>query len=182
MNTQKTDAPKDANKVATSEAPKPAPSAFDAAVAKDAQTNKAAGNTGKTATSAASRSILAKLRECGATVVGLTVEELRFRMQIGKSAQQTRKQIRTAQETAAEAGDLVFCRNVTDSVDGKGEPITLNSEVSRYYIIPGDVAATAKPDTLAILRESASDWVYKGDVKAESTRPRLAELARAYSA
>jgi len=177
MDTHKQPA-KDTNKEATTAKP----SAFDAAVAKDAQTNKAAGNTGKTATSAASRSILAKLRECGSTVVGLTVEELRFRMQIGKSAQQTRKQIRTAQETAAEAGDLVFCRNVTDSVDGKGEPITLNSEVSRYYIIPGDVAATAQPETLALLRASASDWVYKGDVKAESTRPRLAELARSYSA
>ena len=105
-----------------------APNAFDALIANNVAKAKATGNTGKTATSTSSRNVLAKLRDLGAELKGLTAEEVRHSLQLSKSSQQTRKAIRTAQESAVEAGDLVFCRNVTESVDPNGDPVQLSVE------------------------------------------------------
>jgi len=153
------------------------PSAFDALVSAEVVEAKKSGTSGRTQSSANSRAILAKLRDKGRTVKGMTVEELRYALQLSKTPQQTRKAIRTAQEAACEAGDLVFCRNTSQSQNPKGEVVELSTEVSRYFVVPAELVETASAESLAALRTTATDWVYKGDIKTE-TRPRLAEVAR----
>ncbi len=151
--------------------------AFSAMVSASVEKARKTGTTGKTGSSAASRSILAKLRELGSRIEGCTVEELRYRLQLTKSPQQTRKAIRNAQESAVESGDLVFCRKTTESVGADGSVVSLKTEVSRYYIVAGELAEQATEEDLTSLRSIASDWVYRGDVKPE-TRSRLAEIGR----
>ncbi len=150
---------------------------FSAMVSASVEKARKTGTTGKTGSSAASRSILAKLRELGSRIEGCTVEELRYRLQLSKSPQQTRKAIRNAQESAVESGDLVFCRKTTESVGADGAVVNLRTEVSRYYIVAGELAEQATEEDLTALRSIASDWVYRGDVKPE-TRSRLAEIGR----
>ncbi|KKM19510.1 hypothetical protein LCGC14_1654980 [marine sediment metagenome] len=163
--------------VKTEPAPKANP--FDLLVKKTVEVARKTGTAGKTGSSAASRSILGKLRDLGSRLEGCTVEELRQRLQLTKSPQQTRKAIRLAQEAAVESRDLVYCRKTNQSVGADGSVITLRTEVSRYFIISGDLAETAGDEAISSLRAIASDWVWRGDVKAE-TRSRLAELGRAH--
>ena len=72
-------------------------------IAKDAAENKSRGTSGKTRSSGTARAILAKLRENGQNLVGLTVGEIRHKLQLSQSDQQTRKAIRMAQVGAVEA-------------------------------------------------------------------------------
>jgi len=151
---------------------------ISALFAQTVETAKKTGNAGKSATSATARAILQRLREKGSQAVGLTVGGVKHSLQLGKTDQQVRKAIRAAQESAVEAGDLVFTRKVSESVNPRtGETITLNTEVWQYYVIPRDVAQQIAPETLESLKALAYDWVNGKDV-APSTRSKLAEIAR----
>ena len=146
-------------------------------IAKSVASEKSAGGGTKVkGVSAMARAILAKLRTKGAELVGLTAAELQVSMQLNKTLTQVRKAIRQAQELAYTSGDLVYCRDSSTSVDAKGRPMELGTVVSRYFIVPGSLLSDAKPEDIKALRDMATDWVYKSDVKVESTRSVLAQM------
>ena len=146
-------------------------------IAKSVASEKLAGGGTKVkGVSAMARMILTKLREKGAELVGLTAVEVQVSLNLNKTVSQVRDDIRAAQILAWSSGDLVYCRDSFTSIDGKGRPIPLTTKVSRYFIVPGSLLSDAKPEDIKALRDMATDWVYKSDVKVESTRAVLAQM------
>lgn len=148
---------------------------FGDLVSKRQKSAKAAGGSNKV--SAQASKVLAQLREYGARLEGLTVEEVIHTLQLSKNTSQGRKAIRAAQIAAVSAGDLVYCEKTFSSVDSRGEVINLNNGCSRYYIVPAALAAEATEEDLMSIRSEAEDFVYNGEV-GEQTRSVLAIHAR----
>ena len=88
--------------------------------------------------------------------------------------------MRTAQESAISAGDMVFCRDTNSTVDSNGDVVELPNSVTRYYIIARDIAKQADAEKVGMLKAEATDFVFGNNISAE-TRSVLAIHARAVS-